>query len=122
MVATPPNQLHEGGALLVAATAATTGWRVIYLGVDLPPAEIAATALRTGARAVALSLIHPADDPALGAHLAALRQALPAEVPLLLGGAARRRTAIEIGRGRGSRSSTDLAELRSALRALAAGT
>lgn len=119
VVATLPNQLHEGGALLVAAAAATEGWRVIYLGVDLPPADIAAAALRTGARAVALSLIHPADDSAIGAHIVALRRALPAELPLIFGGAAAEsfREHIEAVDGE---IVTELAELRRALSALAA--
>jgi DNA-binding transcriptional MerR regulator/methylmalonyl-CoA mutase cobalamin-binding subunit len=118
VVATPPNQIHEGGIMLVAATAATEGWRVVYLGVNLPAAEIAAAALRTRARAVALSLIHPADDPTLGAQLRALRQALPADLPLLIGGGAAEsyRGAIEAADGE---IVTELADLRSALGALA---
>lgn len=119
VVATPPNQLHEGGAMLVAAVAATEGWRVIYLGVDLPPADIAAAALRTGARAVALSLIHPTDDVAIGAHIAALRRALPADLPLLFGGAAAESYRDHIDAVDGE-IVTELAELRSALGALAA--
>ena len=119
VVATPPNQIHEGGAMLVAATAATEGWRVIYLGVDLPATEIAAAALRTGARVVALSLIHPAEDPALGAHLVALRRALPADLPILFGGAAAESYRGDIEAVDGE-IVTELAELRFALRALAA--
>jgi len=119
VVATPPNQFHEGGAMLVAATAAAEGWRVVYLGVDLPAAEIAAAALRIGARAVALSLIHPVGDPALGAHLAALRQALPAELPLLVGGGAAESYRSEIEAADGE-IVTELAALRSVLGALAA--
>lgn len=119
IVATPPNQIHEGGALLVAATAAAEGWRVVYLGADLPVAEIAATAQRTRAQAVALSLIHPTDDPAMGGQLAALRRALPAELPLLVGGAAAEsyRTEIEAVDGE---IVPQLTDLRSALAALAA--
>ncbi len=118
VVATPLNQIHEGGALWVAATAATEGWRVVYLGVDLPAAEIAAAALRTKARAVALSLIHPADDPALGAQLSALWRALPAELPLLVGGAAAESYRGEI-EAAGGEIVAELADLRSALGALA---
>ena len=119
VVATLPNQLHEGGAMLVAAAAATEGWRVIYLGVDLPPGEIAAAALRTGARAVALSLIHPADDVAIGPHIAALRRVLPADLPLLFGGAAAESYRDDIEAVDGE-IVTELAELRRALGALAA--
>ncbi len=118
VVATPPNQVHEGGALLVAATAAAEGWRVVYLGVDLPVAEIAAAAQRTRAQAVALSLIHPTGDPTLGGQLAALRRALPADLPLLVGGAAAESYRAEIEAADGE-IVAQLTDLRSALAALA---
>ena len=118
VVATPSNQWHEGGALLVAATAAAEGWRVTYLGANLPGLEIAGAAMRTGARAVALSLIHPDDDPAVGSHLQALRQSLPAGVTLLVGGSAAPAYRIEAAAAQGQ-VVTDLAELRRVLHRLA---
>ena len=118
VVATPTNQMHEGGALLVAATAAAEGWRVTYLGVNLPGLEIAAAAVRTGARAVALSLIHPDNDPTLGSHLEALRRSLPAGVTLLVGGSAAAAYRVEVEAAQGQ-VATDLTELRGALRRLA---
>ena len=65
VVATPSGQLHELGALLVGAAAANLGWHVTYLGASLPAAEIAGAALQNRARAVALSLVYPEDDPTL---------------------------------------------------------
>ena len=88
VVATPAGQVHEFGALLVAATAAAEGWRVTYLGADLPADDIAEAAARTRARAAALSLIYPAGDPGLRDELRRLRTALPKEVALVVGGAA----------------------------------
>lgn len=88
VVATPPGQLHELGAVLVAAAAVSHGWRVTYLGAALPPAEMAGAAERTGARAVAVSLVYPKDDPQLSSELRLLRQLLPADVALLAGGRA----------------------------------
>jgi DNA-binding transcriptional MerR regulator/methanogenic corrinoid protein MtbC1 len=88
VVATPAGQVHEFGALLVAATAAAEGWRVTYLGPDLPAEDIAEAATRTRARAAALSLVFPAGDPALGDELRRLRAVLPKEVTLVVGGAA----------------------------------
>jgi DNA-binding transcriptional MerR regulator len=41
VVTTPAGQLHELGALSVAATAASDGWHVTYLGPSLPAEEIA---------------------------------------------------------------------------------
>jgi methanogenic corrinoid protein MtbC1 len=88
MVGTPAGQVHELGALLVGATAANLGWRVIYLGASLPAEEIAGAARQGRARAVALSLVYPEDDPRLAGELKRLRESLPAETPLLVGGRA----------------------------------
>jgi methylmalonyl-CoA mutase cobalamin-binding subunit len=88
LVTTPADQLHELGAVLAATVAANAGWRVIYAGPALPAAEIAAAALRVQARAVALSVVHPADDPDLPAEFRRLRRLLPTAFPLLVGGRA----------------------------------
>jgi DNA-binding transcriptional MerR regulator/methylmalonyl-CoA mutase cobalamin-binding subunit len=88
VVTTPARQRHELGALLAAATAAGEGWQVTYLGPDLPPEEIAAAALQNGARAVALSITYPPDDPALTDDLRRLRRLLGHQVMLFAGGRA----------------------------------
>jgi methanogenic corrinoid protein MtbC1 len=88
VVATPAGQVHEFGALLVAATAAAEGWRVTYLGTELPAEDIVEAAVRIGVRAVALSVVYPAADPALRAELRRLRTALPKDIVLMVGGAA----------------------------------
>lgn len=86
--ATPQGQRHEFGAMLAAASAAAAGWRITYLGADLPSTAIAEAARQTEAAVVALSLVHPDDDARLPVELRALRSALPAHVVLLVGGAA----------------------------------
>lgn len=88
IVTTPVGQLHELGALLAAATAANLGWKIVYLGPCLPAAEIAGAAIQGGARAIALSIVYPEDDPQLGGELLRLRELVPAEIPLLVGGRA----------------------------------
>jgi methanogenic corrinoid protein MtbC1 len=88
VVATPVGQLHELGAVLVAAIASNKGWRVKYLGTNLSAADISMAAIQCQARAVGLSLVYPAHDPHLPAELLALRNSLPAEMPLLIGGRA----------------------------------
>ncbi len=88
VVTTLAGQTHEFGALLAAATAASHGWRVVYLGTSLPAVEIAEAALRTRATAVALSLVYPADDPGIAKELRELRAALPPGTAILAGGAA----------------------------------
>lgn len=88
VVATPPGQLHELGALLVAASAANVGWQVTYLGASLPAPEIAGAAHQRRARAVALSLVYPDDDPRLEGELVRLREMLPPDTKLIAGGRA----------------------------------
>ena len=88
IVATPVGQLHELGALLVAAAATNLGWRAVYLGASLPAAEIAGAEVQRKARAVALSLVYPHDDPALVPALELLRELLPESVALFVGGRA----------------------------------
>ena len=88
VVATPAGQIHELGALLVGAAAANLGWHVTYLGANLPAAEIAGAAQQNHARAVALSLVYPEDDPRLEGELIRLREMLPPESTLLVGGRA----------------------------------
>jgi methanogenic corrinoid protein MtbC1 len=86
VVATLTGQLHELGAMLVAAAASSQGWRVVYLGTSLPAAEIAAAAKHTHASAIALSFVYPTDDPAIARALHELHAALPANTPILAGG------------------------------------
>lgn len=88
VVTTPAGQRHELGALMAAVTAASRGWQVTYLGPDLPAEEVASAALRCKARAVALSIVHPAGDPLIAQELTKLRSLLPDETALIAGGRA----------------------------------
>jgi MerR family transcriptional regulator, light-induced transcriptional regulator len=88
IVATPAGQLHELGAVMISSTATNAGWRVAYLGVSLPAAEIAGAAHQKQARAVALSIVYPMDDAGLPNELIRLRSLLPTEVRLIVGGRA----------------------------------
>lgn len=85
---TPAGQLHEFGAVITAAAAASAGWHVIHLGSSLPAAEIAGAAIRAEARLVAISLVHPPDDADLPAQLRMLRRLLPSRVGIVAGGRA----------------------------------
>lgn len=88
VVATPAGQIHELGAVMAAAAANDLGWRVIYLGTSLPALEIAGAVVRNQARALALSIVFPGDDPNLPAELETLRKNLPIDVKLIAGGRA----------------------------------
>ncbi len=118
VVATPPTQVHELGALMVAASAAAEGWGVTYLGADLPVADLVTAARVTAARAVAISAVYVTEAPDLLAALREIRTALPEEVPLLVGGAAASEIRTEAA-AEGALVMESLAELRALLRRLA---
>jgi DNA-binding transcriptional MerR regulator/methylmalonyl-CoA mutase cobalamin-binding subunit len=88
VVSTPSGQRHELGALLAMTTAAASGWRVVYLGPDLPAADLADAVTRTGATVLALSLVYPGDNPATADELLALRKHLGPAVTIIAGGGA----------------------------------
>jgi MerR family transcriptional regulator, light-induced transcriptional regulator len=90
LVTTPAGHQHELGAILVSVAARSQGWHVTYLGPSLPAEEIAAAALDSRARVVALSLVYPEGDPGLGSELTRLRQFLPPGTAILAGGRAAR--------------------------------
>lgn len=86
--ATPRGQEHELGALIAGVVAASSGWKVIYLGSSLPAEEIGAVVSHLGAKVVALSIIYPGDDPHLKKELSKLHQILSSEVSIVVGGRA----------------------------------
>ncbi|MCS6860960.1 MAG: MerR family transcriptional regulator [Abditibacteriales bacterium] len=88
VVTTPTGQFHEIGALIAAVTAASEGWRVIYLGPNLPAEEIAGAAQQSQAKAVLLSIVYPSDDPHLVNELKKLRRYLAPETDIVVGGRA----------------------------------
>ena len=87
VVATLAGERHELGALMSAAVAAGVGWSPLYLGSDMPAAELAAGARSARAAAVAVSGVYGSAE-VLGNEVERLRDALPAGVPVFLGGAA----------------------------------
>ena len=113
VIATPAGERHELGAIIAAAAAAAEGWRITYLGADLPAADIADSAVKTSARAVGLSIIYIADRGRVLREIETLRGRLPATISLYLGGAA----SLSLGRIDGVRALQDLGELRSVLSA-----
>lgn len=83
---TPAGQNHEFGALMTAATAATLGWNSKYMNPNTPATEIAWVARALNARAVALSIVYPANDAVLHSELLNLTSLLPTDTYLLVGG------------------------------------
>lgn len=90
LVATPSGEYHAVGAALAATAAALDGWSVVFLGADVPSAEIVSAAAATEARAVLLSAVHAADETAMLREIGAVRSELPGRTPVIVGGAAAR--------------------------------
>ena len=114
LVATPSGERHTIGATLIGAAAAAAGWHVVYLGADLPAKEIAAAAVATKARVVALSIIYVHDREQTFDELRALRARLPQSVPILAGGSGSSAIAVELERT-GIRVGAGLADLSAVL-------
>jgi DNA-binding transcriptional MerR regulator/methylmalonyl-CoA mutase cobalamin-binding subunit len=86
--ATPRGQEHELGALIAGVVAASAGWKVVYLGANLPSEEIGAVVSYLNAKVVTLSLVYPSDDPSLPKELRKLKQILSSGVSIIAGGRA----------------------------------
>ena len=86
ILATPAGERHEFGLMLAALVAATRGWRVVYVGADLPAAEIAHAARLAKARVLALSVVDGAGAP-IEQELAALARLIPPATRVWVGGA-----------------------------------
>lgn len=87
VVGTPAMQLHDLGAMLAATVAATSGWRVAFLGASLPADELARAARMAQADTVALSIVDPGEHAHVSGQLQELRRELPRSIALLVGGA-----------------------------------
>lgn len=86
VVATNVGERHELGAMMAVIMAAEAGWRVRYLGPDLPAAPLADAAIQMGARAIAIGVVYTQSRDATLGELRALRARLPAHVVILAGG------------------------------------
>jgi MerR family transcriptional regulator, light-induced transcriptional regulator len=85
VMATPQGERHEFGLLLASLYAATRGWRVVYLGTDLPAIEIVRAVKLSRARVLALSIVNPAGGN-LNQELLSLAQQVPPMTRVWLGG------------------------------------
>jgi DNA-binding transcriptional MerR regulator/methylmalonyl-CoA mutase cobalamin-binding subunit len=85
VAATPAGELHEFGATAAALLAAMYGWRVVYLGPNLPAEELARAVAIARADVLLLSIVALAPDQARE-QLRAIRRRLPDDTTLLVGG------------------------------------
>lgn len=115
VLTTLPGERHSIGLLMAASVVALSGGRPLLLGVDTPLDEIAASAREFSARAVGLSVSLATGGPATDRVIAELRDLLPGDVVLLVGGAGAR----GVRRGpRGVVHVSDLDDLERHVRAL----
>lgn len=86
--ATAPGEQHELGLLAVALKLALGGWRVTWLGADLPVAELARMARTVRPRAIAVSVMQTMEVADVRSLAGRLRVAIDPGVVVFLGGPA----------------------------------
>lgn len=85
LCASVPGDFHEIGLMLFCISLMSRGYRVVYLGVNLPLEQVVETRERSGCRAIVLSARNLADGE-LSEQLATLVSGSP--VPVFFGGPA----------------------------------
>ncbi len=88
VLATPSGEHHEFGILAAAMLAAPLGLEPIYLGANLPSAEILSAAGKSGAKAIVIGLMDQSADSTALHELRTLASGLPSAVELWVGGRA----------------------------------
>ncbi len=86
--ATAPGEQHELGLLAVAVKLALSGWRVTWLGADLPISELARMARTVRPRAIAVSVMRTMEEAEVRSLASRLRSAVDPSIVVFLGGPA----------------------------------
>jgi methylmalonyl-CoA mutase cobalamin-binding subunit len=83
---------------MAALVLAIAGCRILFLGTEVPAAQVASLAKDLNARAVAVSVSQASRGASMAAHVSALRRSLPRRIGLLVGGdgAPRSRPGVEV--------------------------
>jgi methanogenic corrinoid protein MtbC1 len=116
-VTTPSGQHHELGAMMVALLIALEGCRSVYLGPNMPASDIAQAASKLKAAAIAISIVHPKDDPDLPREIERIRILAPDHIRIWVGGRAAPHYAKAM-KAANAQHITDLAALRQMVRQL----
>ncbi|MBK6797596.1 MAG: MerR family transcriptional regulator [Acidobacteria bacterium] len=85
VLATTSGERHEFGILTSALIAATRGWRVVYLGTELPANKIVRTARIVKARVLAISLV--TQNPQAYEEMKTIAENMPSQTRVWVGGA-----------------------------------
>jgi DNA-binding transcriptional MerR regulator/methylmalonyl-CoA mutase cobalamin-binding subunit len=86
LLATPEGERHEFGALGAAMLAASGGLDALYLGPDLPAADLVDCATTAGADVVVLGVTAAQSPEAMEQEVATVARKLPRDVELWIGG------------------------------------
>jgi (2R)-ethylmalonyl-CoA mutase len=86
LVGKPGLDGHSNGAEQIAVAARDAGMEVVYEGIRLTPAQIAASALQEGVHVVGLSILSGSHRELIPSVIAALREAGAGDVPVIVGG------------------------------------
>jgi (2R)-ethylmalonyl-CoA mutase len=86
LVGKPGLDGHSNGAEQIAVAARDAGMEVVYEGIRLTPAQIAASALQEGVHVVGLSILSGSHRELIPSVLAALGAAGIGDVPVVVGG------------------------------------
>ncbi len=81
-----PGEQHEFGLLSVALKMALRGYRIVYLGPDMPPEDLAAVARERDAALVLQSVMKQTASAALELYAERLLDQLPPDTLLAIGG------------------------------------
>ena len=93
-----PGEPHALGLQMAALVLAVAGCRVLFLGTEVPVAQVASLAKDLNARAVAVSVSQASRGAAMTTQISSLRRSLPRRVGLIIGGdgAPRPRPGVEV--------------------------
>jgi (2R)-ethylmalonyl-CoA mutase len=86
LVGKPGLDGHSNGAEQIAVAARDAGMEVVYEGIRLTPAQIAASALQEGVHVVGLSILSGSHRELIPSVIEALRDAGVGDVPVIVGG------------------------------------
>ena len=86
LVGKPGLDGHSNGAEQIAVCARDCGFEVVYDGIRLTPARIAATALEEGVHVIGLSILSGSHRPLVSEVLEQLRVQQVDDIPLVIGG------------------------------------
>ncbi len=93
-----PGEQHALGLQMAALILAVAGCRVLFVGTEVPPSQVASLAKDLGARAVAVSVSRASRGAAMKTQIATLRRLVPRRIAIVAGGegAPRPRPGIEV--------------------------